>query len=183
MFAAVADTITERGPHRWTLDEIAERVGLTGPALGFRFGSKRKLLIAFAADQPAATADRFHRITTNAQSARAAIIDSLTALTASMTTQAEVANNVAMLGLDLADAELRAYAAEQAGVIKTALASTIRSTAPDGDSAEGDAAAAAEYIYVVWSGALIAWAIAGRGTISEAVGRALDQCLDHLDID
>jgi AcrR family transcriptional regulator len=48
IFDAVRAVVTEVGPSGLTLAAIADRVGLSAPALTQRFGSKRSLLLAYA---------------------------------------------------------------------------------------------------------------------------------------
>jgi len=174
IFDALAEAITEYGPHRWTLPEVATRVGLTGPALGYRFGNKRGLLVAFAAHQPDATAAFFDEATNAAATPLEAILDVLTGNLAMMDTRSKVANNLAMLSLDLADDELAQHARAQARVIKAKLTDLI--TAADVVPA-GDAEMIAEHIYIIWSGAVLAWAIDGQGSLEAWLRQRIKQAL------
>lgn len=179
IFRALSETITAKGPHRWTLSDVADRLGLTGPALGHRFGSKHGLLVAFASAQPSATANHFDAVRATTSTPREAIIDALVGLTGSMRNRRDVANNVGMLSLDIADDELEEYARRQAQIITSKLASLVQAcVGPDGT----DAQAAAEHIHIVWTGAIIAWAIAGEGELSEWIARKIDAGLYHLGI-
>ena len=146
VFDALAEAITEHGPHRWTPPDVAGRLGLTGPALGYRFTTKRGLLVAFAAHL------------------------------AMMDTRAKVANNLAMLSLDIADDELAQHAQAQARVIKAKLADLI--TAADIGPA-GDAETIAEHIYIVWSGAVLPWAIDGQGSLEAWLRQRIEQALPN----
>lgn len=160
-FQALAEAITEVGPTRWTLDDVGKRLGLTGPALGYRFGSKRGLLVAFAAHQPDATAERFDQAAA-ANPPLEAVYQVLTSDLGHMDTRAKVANNVAMLSIDLADDELAKHAKAQARVIKAKLAQLVA----DAELVTPDQAdELAEQIYTVWSGAIITWAIDGDGPL------------------
>ena len=175
IFEALALAITANGPHKWTLTDVANHLDLTGPALGYRFGNKRGLLVAFAAHQPDATVRHFDRVSAAARSPRAAIIESLVGLISTMKTRAEVANNVAMLSLDLTDSELARHAKHQARIIKTGLYALVRDC---GDVSDQSAKRIADDLYVVWSGAIIAWAIDGESSLAASVGSKLDACLD-----
>ena len=59
ILGALHDTISEEGPDRWTLRSVAQRVGLTAPALLQRFGSKRGLLAAFLRSTAERTRESF----------------------------------------------------------------------------------------------------------------------------
>ncbi len=175
IFEALADAITKYGPHRWTLTKVAAGLGLTGPALGYRFGNKRNLLLAFAAHQPQAAARHFKAVADAAPSPRDAIVESLLGLVSGMTTRTEVANNIAMLSLDVADDELAEHARRQTRVIKAEL---VRLVTACGRPTTQAPEATAEDLYVVWSGAIISWAIDGEGTLADWTGRKLNACLD-----
>src|SRR6476661_7657543 len=51
IFAAVTTAVDEGGPDALTVQNVAERVGVTAPAVRQRFGSKRALLLAYAEHQ------------------------------------------------------------------------------------------------------------------------------------
>ncbi|MGI9602275.1 MAG: TetR/AcrR family transcriptional regulator [Acidimicrobiales bacterium] len=178
VFAALAEAITEHGPHRWTLPDVADRVGLTGPALGYRFGNKRGLLLAFAAHQPGATAAYFDEVAAEAPTPAAAIVDALAGDLSLMDTRAKVANNIAMLSIDLADEELAHYASAQAKIIKAKLAELITA---GGIATDGEAMPLAERIYIVWSGAVLAWAIDGQGTLDTWLRRHIHNTIAKAD--
>jgi len=161
VFEALAQAITEHGPTNWTLDDVGARLGITGPALGYRFGNKRGLLVAFAAHQPAATAARFDEAAAS-KAPLQAIYHVLTGSLEHMDTRAKVANNVAMLSIDLADDELAEHAKAQAQVIKAKLAQLLA----DAELTTADQTAVlAEQMYTVWSGAIITWAVDGEGPL------------------
>ncbi len=173
VFQALADAITEVGPTNWTLDDVGARLGITGPALGYRFGNKRGLLIAFAAHQPAATAVRFDEAAAS-KTPLEAIYHVLTGSLQHMDTRAKVANNVAMLSIDLADDELAEHAKAQAQVIKTKLAGLI---ADAGLTSADQVESLAEQLYTVWSGAIITWAVDGEGPLDSWLRSRLDDVI------
>lgn len=179
IFDALAEAITEHGPHRWTLSDVGRRLDLTGPAIAYRFGNKHELLVAFAAHQPQAAADVFDAAAAAASSPREAILDSLVGLISAMKSRTQVANNVAMLSLDLTDDELSRYAQQQTRVIKQRLA-TLISDCDGQPNSEGETAA--EHLYIVWSGAILAWAIDGDGELAEWTRAKLTETLAHLGI-
>ncbi len=179
IFGALAAAITEHGPTRWTLDDVGGRLGLTGPAIGYRFGNKHELLRAFAAHQPEATSELFTATAASAPSPREAILNALVGLVSAMNSRAEVANNVAMLSLDLTDEDLAQHARAQAQVIKDRLAALVSRC--DGRP-DADARSAAEHLYVVWSGAIVTWAVDGDGQLEDWTRAKLNETLEHLDI-
>ena len=175
IFQALAEAITEVGPTNWTLDDVGARLRITGPALGYRFGNKRGLLVAFAAHQPGATADRFDEAAAS-KAPLDAMYDALTGTLEHMDTRAKVANNVAMLSIDLADDELAAYAKAQARVIKEQICHLLVAA---GVASAEHAPDLAHRIYIVWSGAVLAWAIDGRGPLDTWVRGHIADLIDE----
>lgn len=176
IFEALTEAITEHGPHRWTLSGVAGRIGLTGPALGYRFGSKHGLLIAFAAHQPDAVAAHFDTIAATSATPQNAIIDGLVGLMSASSTRTHVANNIAMLSLDLTDDDLAESARQQTRVIKAKIAALATE---DGIKPAAKADAIAEHLYVIWSGAILSWAIDGTGTLTQWIHEHLTTALHN----
>ena len=85
-----------------------------------------------------------------------------------------VANNLAMLSLDIADDELAQHAKAQARVIKAKLADLVTEA---GIVPTGEAAKLAEHLYIVWSGAVLAWAIDGEGSREAWIRQRIVQAL------
>lgn len=176
IFEALIEAITEHGPHRWTMNGVASRIGLTGPALGYRFGSKHGLLIAFAAHQPDAVAIHFDTIAAAASTPHDAIIEALVGLMSASSTRTHVANNIAMLSLDLTDADLAESARQQTRVIKAKIATLVTEC---GIGSAMEANALAEHLYVIWSGAILSWAIDGTGTLAQWIREHLTTALQN----
>jgi AcrR family transcriptional regulator len=82
IFDALARTISEDGPNNLSMNKVAARLNMTGPALGYRFGNKHALLQAFAARQPNATSEYLASIAEQFPSEREAITESLVGLIA-----------------------------------------------------------------------------------------------------
>lgn len=176
IFDALIEAITEHGPHRWTMNGVASRIGLTGPALGYRFSSKHGLLIAFAAHQPDAVATHFDTIAATASTPHEAIIDALVGLMNTSSTRTHVANNIAMLSLDLTDDDLAESARQQTRTIKAKVATLV---VESGIKPAAEANALAEHLYIIWSGAILSWAIDGTGTLAHWIREHLTTALQN----
>ena len=79
-----------------------------------------------------------------------------------MESRTRVGHNLAMLSLDLTEEGLARFARHQARIIKEGIARLISDSEGPGVSP----VPAAEHLYVIWSGAIIAWAIDGSGDLA-----------------
>jgi AcrR family transcriptional regulator len=164
IFDAVAATISESGPKGATMNRIAASIGMTGPALGHRFGDKRGLMLAFARRQPSAIADIFDQQRDRNDHPYEVIVGVYVALAGTMPTKQAVSNNLAMLNLDLTDPEFGEQAALHARALKTLTAELVAEAQTQADNE--DALRIATDIYTTWNGAILSWAIDGAGTLS-----------------
>jgi AcrR family transcriptional regulator len=163
IFDAVAATINEHGPAGATMNRMAGRLGMTGPALGHRFGDKRGLMLAFARRQPSAIDDIFDRQRQLDGHPHEVIVGAYTELVSTTTTKQALANNLAMLHLDLTDPDFGEHAALHAQSLKRQTAELIAEAQPALPA--HDAHQIALDIYTTWNGALITWAIDGTGPL------------------
>ena len=118
ILAATARAIGRVGPARLTLADVAAEIGLAPATLVQRFGSKRGLLLAFAALGPDAVAATFAAARRETDSPLAALVAALTALTRDVDTPEALANHLAFLQVDLSDPEFRHHALAQAAVMR-----------------------------------------------------------------
>ena len=179
IFDAVRTVVTEVGPSGLTLAAVADRVGLTAPALTQRFGSKRNLLLAHA--QAAATGidDVFTRVRSTSPTALSALRAALLKLTAGIDTRHAIANHLALLRLDLTDPDLGAHAAKQSRLFRRAITQLIEEAITTGEIDSTDPTKLADTIYTVYNGALVTWAIDGTGSLARWLSQRLDRVLAH----
>ena len=175
IFTALTEQLGETGPDGITLARVAARVGLTGPALGHRFGCKRGMLLAFAERQVEAMEEHFDAVEAANPSPVEALVAALTAVGGRMRTRAEVANNLAMLNLDLTDDELGRFAAEQSRVLRRRIIGLLEAA---NLGAVGQRERWADDLYVVWSGAVLTWAIDGDGALEDWLAERLHRTID-----
>lgn len=169
------------GPSRFTLADVAREAGLAPATLSQRFGSKHALLVAFA-KHAAHTARRPFE---QAKSQGTRPLDTLrTAL--ALTSHAsrdrqELRHSLAFLLEDLADAELRAHAARHARWTEVSIRELLDDAVADGQLKTKDTARLARALQAGWNGALIQWAIRGRGALGTWIGAVIDTLLEpHL---
>ncbi len=177
IFEAVSTVVADVGPAGLTLSAVAERAGLSAPALAQRFGSKRRLLVAYAASAAGSVDDLFEQARKGSPDALSTLRAALVAFAAPVATRAALANNLAFLYLDLTDPELGALAAEQSRLLRRRLRGLLREATAAGDVVDVDPGALADTLYTVYNGALVTWAIDGRGSLARWLTDRLDRVL------
>ena len=175
IYAAVSAVVTSVGPTGLTLAAVAKHAGLSAPALTQRFGTKRNLLVSYARSQATGVDELFHRARSASSSAIDAINAALLDFTSGMDSRAAIANNLAFLHLDLTDPELGAHAAEQTQALKRRLRELVELAIDQRELKTADPEVVADTIYTVYNGALVTWAIDGRGTLSDWLKERLDR--------
>ena len=178
IFDAVSDVITESGPAGLTLAAVADRVGVSAPALTQRFGSKRELLVAYADASATNVEEHFSRTRANSRDALDALRSTLVAFTSAVTTRSALANNLAFLHLDLTDPELGKHAARQSRLLRRGLARLVRDAQEAGQLSAGDPDELADTLYTTYNGALVTWAIDGRGSLARWLAQRIDRVLE-----
>jgi AcrR family transcriptional regulator len=177
ILAAAGRAIGAHGPGRLTLAHVGAEAGVSPATLSQRFGSKRGLLLAFAADAAAQAAGPYVR-------ARAAYDSPLAALYAvadenagHMSTPEEMANHLGMLQLDLADPEFRVHAAAHTRAVDAALQALLADAVAQGELPSGtDVRRLARAVRITTDGSLLGWALTGDGDPAAL----LRDDLDHL---
>ena len=177
IFAAVAEVVTAAGPSGLTLATVAQRVGLSAPALAQRFGSKRGLLLAFAANEAGNVESVFAPELAAGHGPVGALRRGLIAHIKPITSRKGMANNLAFLQLDLTDTELRSHAVAQSRALRAELAGLLRRAVDAGELVGVDAERLAEDLYTVYCGAQLTWAIDGRGKLTDWLGDRIDRVL------
>ncbi len=170
---AVFRTIARLGPNALTLADVAEDAGLSAPALVKRFGSKRALLLAAAADAAAGHSFLFAALRERRASPLQALFDIGECLEVMGKTPAEVARSLAFFSLDLTDAEFREHARTGARTFHTGLRACVRDAIAAGELRKCDTGALAHALQATIQGALLDWAIQGEGSLGAWVKRDL----------
>lgn len=179
VFAAVAATVGRIGPVRLTLAEVAKEAGISAAALVQRYGSKRKLVIAFLCgdDRTSMTAQMRWLYERNDDPVEG-LIDAVVGVAGAELTPDEFANHLAFLHLELADPEFRELLAGHDRGVRDELASYVRDAVVKGRLTVADEAALADAVNSLLSGTQISWAMSRRGTLRDALRRDLTTLLD-----
>lgn len=178
IFRAIAEVVTAVGPGGLTLAAVAKQVGLSAPALTQRFGSKRGLLLAFAASEVDGVAVIFKATREAGCDPVDAIRTALVSFTEKISTREALANNLAFLQLDLTDPELREYAAGQSRALRAQITTLLEEAVARGDLAIDEPMALADSLYTTYCGALVTWAIDGTGELADWLCLHIDRVLE-----
>lgn len=166
IFRAVATVVTDVGPAGLTLAAVADRVGLSAPALTQRFGSKHGLLVAFATREAADIGDTFAAARAAHPDALTALVATLAALPGGITTPEGMAHNLAFLQMDLTDPTLRPHAVSQSRRLRAEIAALVTEAVRAGQlAATTSPETLAADLYATYCGAMLTWAVDGRGDL------------------
>lgn len=166
IFTAVTEAIGEGGPDALTVQAVADRVGLTAPAVRQRFGSKRALLVAYAEHQAEHAALPFSSKADGETRPLDLLVDGLVAAGSKLSDKQTLSNNLAMLQLDLGDPDLGVHAANHSRAVLRAIEGLIgRAIDTQHVRPDVDIGSLAQAINAIYNGALVTWAIDGAGPL------------------
>jgi AcrR family transcriptional regulator len=173
ILAATARAVSKAGPDRLTLADVAAEAGLAPATLVQRFGSKRKLLLAFAAQASQGVAEAFASARAAHDSPLEALLEDPLGATRAIATPAELARHLAFLQLELADPEFYEHTLVHARATRTGIRRLLDAAVEAGELIPCDTARLSESVYVTYNGALLAWAILRRGRLNTWLRRQL----------
>jgi AcrR family transcriptional regulator len=158
VLAAVGRVVSRIGPARLTLADVAAESGLAPPTLVQRFGSKRGLLLAFAASAADGVGAYFAPARAAESSPLGALVAALLGMAAEMADPAVLSRHVALLAVDLDDPDFRRHAAAHARAVHAELRGLLAEAIAAGELV-GDPDQLAHALQVAYNGALLTWAI------------------------
>lgn len=177
ILTAVFRIVASKGPAALTLADVAAEVGLSAAALVQRFGSKRELLLAAAADAASGHALLFAEVRDRHASPLAALLGLADCMSVLGRTPSEVGNTLAFLHGSIADREFRRHARTGAETFQAGLRSLLRDAMAAGEIGKGDATALARALHALLFGSALTWAIDGDGDLASWLRRDLRQAL------
>lgn len=169
--------IARLGPARLTLGDVAEEAGVTPAALVQRFGSKRALLLAAAADVSGGHVFIFHQVRAKRRSPVAAILELADCMAVLGSTPDEVANSLAFLQMDLTDAAFLGYARAQAQGMRDGIRALVRDAVAAGELRKCDTLGVARALHAALNGSILDWTIHREGSMAAWVKRDLKTVL------
>lgn len=176
IWAGVEAVIDRAGPNGVTFAAVGAEVGLSAPAVAQRFGSKRALLVAFARRSLTTAASAFGRPAAG-RPALDRLVGGLTSMVAGVDRPEVLANNLAFLQLDLLDPELHALAAQRSRIVVGEMQRLLVEATERGELGGQAPRSLAELLHTAYNGALITWAVDGRGRLGPWVRRQLESVL------
>jgi len=173
LLAATARVVSRVGP-TLTLADVAKEGGVSAATLVQRFGSKRGLLLAFAAAAPGTLPGEFARIRAAHRSPLAAVMAVGDCMAAFADTPETLSNSLAFLQMDLVDPDFHRHALAHSRAVRAELTRLLDEAIAAGELDASDTRALARAVQAVIGGSLLQWAI-------DRDGSALDRIRDDLD--
>jgi AcrR family transcriptional regulator len=177
VFAAIAGIVNRHGPAATTLARVGAEAGVTAAALVQRFGSKRAMLLAFAT-HAAGTVPALFASEDTTQAPLAKLHEALRSLIPRVRSHEQLANHLAFLPLSVIDPERKAMAVQQARAVNQGVKTLLDCAVAAGELTPSDTNLLAEVVLAAWSGALITWAVDGRGRIDSWVVARVDAVIE-----
>ncbi|HEY7286290.1 MAG TPA: TetR/AcrR family transcriptional regulator [Vicinamibacterales bacterium] len=176
IFAATHRAVSRLGPVKLTLARVAAEAGVSPATLVQRFGSKRGLLLAFAANGSGAgdEAEVIRRKHTSPLEALAAYADCFAGLAP---TPEVLANNLAFLQIDLVDPDFRKLADAAAQSTRQEIRKFLDDAVKSGELQPCDTLRLAMAVAGMMNGSLLQWAIDREGDVKERMRADLDTLL------
>lgn len=177
ILAATARALSQVGPARLTLADVAREVGLVPATLVQRFGSKRGLLLAFAALGTEAVVTTFAAARDATDSPLEAMISALIALTDEIGTPEALAHYLAFLQIDLSDAEFREHTLAQARAMREEIRVLLDGAVRAGELVRCQTMRVSRAVQATYNGSLVTWAVAREGALADWLREDLDLML------
>jgi AcrR family transcriptional regulator len=174
--------ISRLGPGRMTLADVAAEAGVSAAALVQRFGSKRALLLAAAADAATGGDYIFPGLRAKHSSPLAALLGLAECMAVMGTTPEAVANNLAFLQIDLTDPEFHRHALRASAGTQAGIRDLVRDAVRAGELMRCDAGRLAAALQATMNGSLLNWAVHRDGPLERWIRRDLKTVLDPFTI-
>ena len=169
--------IARLGPARLTLADVANDVGVSPAALVQRFGSKRALLLAAAADAAGGGQYIFPGLRARHRRPIDALIGLADCMAVMGTTPEAIANNMTFLQIDLKDDEFHGHALAASEGMRNGIRALIREAVAAGELVRCDASRLAHAVHATINGSVLNWAVHREGPLVAFVRRDLSTVL------
>lgn len=171
--------IARLGPARLTLADVAEEAGVTAAALVQRFGSKRALLLACAADVAGGHVYIFEGLREQHRSPVAALLGLADCMSVMGKTPDEVAHSMAFAQLDFGDPEFRGFAQAGARGMREGIRALVRDAMAARELRATDPLRLARVIHATLNGSMLDWVIHREGDMAKWIRRDLKTVLER----
>jgi AcrR family transcriptional regulator len=175
LLAATYRVVSRLGPNL-TLGDVAKEAGVSPATLVQRFGSKRGLLLAFAASGPEGLASEFDRIRAAHRSAIGAVYGVADCMAAMAVSPQTMSNSLAFLQMDLVDPDFHKHALAHSKAMHAEIKRLLDDAMTEGALQRCDTARLARAVQGLIGGSLVQWAIDRDGKAADRLREDLD-CL------
>jgi AcrR family transcriptional regulator len=177
ILAATHRVVSRLGP-TLTLADVAREAGVSPSTLVQRFGSKRALLLAFAASSPNDVAAEFRRIRSRHRSPLATIYDAAGGMGSKADTPQALLNSVAFLQIDPVDTNFHKLALAHSRAMHAEIKRLLDEAVTAGELLKCDTSRLARAVQSLLSGASLQWAIDRNGKVGDRLREDLDSLLN-----
>jgi len=178
LLKATFRAITALGPARLTLADVAREAGVTPAVLVQRFGSKRALLLAAAADMSGGDAYIFPALRARHRSPVAAVLGLADCMALFGETPGAVTNNLAFAHASLEEADFHRHALDGSRRMRAGIRALVRHAIAAGEIKRTPAARLADAVHATLTGSLMTWAVHRQGSLAAWLRRDLRTVLD-----
>ena len=178
ILAGALRAITRLGPVKLTLADVAREVGLSPAALVQRFGSKRQLLLALAAQAPEGNDALFQALRDGNPSHLQALLAMADCMAQMGSTPEEISNTLAFLQIDLTDPEFHRLALQSSGAVHAGIRALVRDAVRSGELTRCNAGRLAHALQAAMNGSLLNWAIHRKGSVQSWIRRDIETVLE-----
>jgi len=176
ILAAASRVVSRVGPNL-TLADVAKEAGVSPATLVQRFGSKRGLLLAFAASAPSSVGAEFARLRANSRSALTAVVGVGECMAAMAQSPEALSNSLAFLQMDLVDPEFHEHALANSRAMHGEIVKFLDEAVAARELHRCDTRLLARTIQSLLGGSLVQWAIDRDTTALDRVREDLDTLL------
>lgn len=177
ILAAAYRAMSKVTPTRFTLADVAREVGLAPATLVQRFGSKRGLLLALAAQSAESMDACFDAVRQAHASPLDALFDAATTMARFSTSPEELANSLAYLQIDLSDPDFHRHILEGSRASQRGYRALLDEAVSRRELRRCDTERLARTVDAIAGGSLIAWAIHRKGKAEAWVRKDLETLL------
>jgi AcrR family transcriptional regulator len=170
--------VARLGPARLTLADVAREAGISAPAVVQRFGSKRALLLAAAADTATGDVYIFSGLRARYESPVAALLGMAECMTLMGTTPEAVANTLAFLQMGLSDVDFHGHALAASRGTHDGLRALVEDAIDAGELIRCDPVRLASALQATINGSLLNWTIHREGDLPIWLRRDLETVLE-----
>jgi AcrR family transcriptional regulator len=177
LLAATHRVVSRLGPNL-TLGDVAKEAGVSPATLLQRFGSKRGLLLAFAAAGSSDVGAEFDAIRAQHGSPLAALHALARCIAAMADTPETLSNSLAFLQMDLFDPEFHRHALAHSRGMRAGIKALLDDAVDAGELRQTDTDKLSRAVQAMMGGSLLQWAIDREGKAADRLSEDLSALLN-----